>query len=87
MAKTCRTEGPCSQMDCDCGFYDKLPTEKIAVARLSGTTSVEVPEYAGKVVSIICFRDALFVACERAVFQYIDGTFHRIKFVHEEKPS
>lgn len=61
--------------------------EKIAVARREGTTIVSPPEDAGKIMGIVCFRDSFYVACEYGLFEYVDGVFHRLKFVHEEKSS
>lgn len=48
-----------------------------------GSTLVDFPAEAGKVVSMIAFGNTVFVACEYGVFTLVDGKAVRLRFVRE----
>lgn len=47
MGSKCRSEGPCAQSECNCGFYDKKESESEAALVLNGVVQTEKPKDTG----------------------------------------
>lgn len=70
----CRRDSAPMKIDCYCGHSFTIEASEPGPApRSAGTSYVPPPPSAGKIVSMIVFRDGLYVAFEHGLYRHTDN--------------